>query len=388
MIRGMEITPELTAAVDHVLSTTRAVRKRIDLDRPVEDQVIYDCIDLAEQSPTGGNQSTRRWLVIRDPEQKRAVADLYRAAGGDWIIANHEGVKGTGHHNEKVLASAAHLAENLERMPAIVIVSIWGEHDNSGRPGLFDSVIQGAWSFCLALRARGLGSAWTTLHLAKADEFRALFGMPDGLTQVVLLPVGYTVGTDFRPAPRISAREITYVDRWGDTRAGNADGPLTFASGPGVTVEVETKAKPAALWPLISDPDLLARWSDEFMGATWDDEPGVGRRFTGRNANDVFGEWETSSVCTHFDEDRCFGWKVQRPDADEPGTQWRLELIPLAGGTRLRFAMRFGPGQSGLTWNISEDPDNEAAIIRRRQDQHRANMRRCAEGIIALAEAT
>ena len=386
MMRVMEITPDLTAAVDHVLSTTRAVRKRIDLERPVEDQVIYDCIDLAEQSPTGGNQSTRRWLVIRDPEQKKAVADLYRAAGGEWIMASYEGVKGTGHHNEKVLSSAAFLAENLERMPAIVIVTIWGEHDASGRPGLFDSVIQGAWSFCLALRARGLGSAWTTLHLAKADEFKELLGMPEGLTQIVLLPVGYTVGTDFRAAPRISAREITYVDRWGYTMADNADGPLTFAAGPGVTVEVETKAKPETIWPFISDPDLLARWSTEFQGAEWDDGPGVGKRFTGRNSNDVFGEWTTSSVCTHFDENRCFGWKVQRPDADEPGTQWRLEIIPLAGGSRLRFAMRFGPGESGLTWNISVNPDQETEIIRARQDEHRANMLRCAEGIIALAE--
>ncbi|MFT5202120.1 MAG: nitroreductase/uncharacterized protein YndB with AHSA1/START domain [Candidatus Aldehydirespiratoraceae bacterium] len=382
----MEITPDLTAAVDHVLSTTRAVRKRLDLDRPVEDQVIYDCIDLAEQSPTGGNQSTRRWMVIRDAEQKKALADLYLEAGGEWIIASYKGVQGTGHHNEKVLASAAHLAENLEHMPAIVMVGIWGEHDNSGRPGLFDSVIQGAWSFCLALRARGLGSAWTTVHLGKAAEIRDLIGMPEGITQIVLLPVAYTVGTEFKAAPRISAREITYVDRWGDTMAANADGPVTFAAGPGVTVEVETKATPKDLWPFVSDPDLLARWSDEFQGASWDDEPGEGTRFAGRNAIEGFGEWETSSVCVAYRPNREFGWKVQRLDADEPGTQWRLELVPLAGGTRLRFAMRFGPGSSGLTWNIDSEPERETDIIRDRQNVHRTNMQRCAEGIVALAE--
>jgi nitroreductase/uncharacterized protein YndB with AHSA1/START domain len=382
----MEITPDLTAAVDHVLSTTRAVRKRLDLDRPVEDQIIYDCIDLAEQSPTGGNQSTRRWMVIRDAEQKKALADLYLEAGGEWIIASYKGVEGTGHHNERVLASAAHLAENLENMPAIVMVGIWGEHDNSGRPGLFDSVIQGAWSFCLALRARGLGSAWTTVHLGKAAEIRDLIGMPEGITQIVLLPVAYTVGTEFKAAPRISAREITYIDRWGDTMAANADGPVTFAAGPGVTVEVETKATPEDLWPFISDPDLLARWSDEFQGATWDDEPGEGTRFTGRNAIEGLGEWETSSECVAYRPNREFGWKVQRPDAEEPGTQWRLELVPLAGGTRLRFAMRFGPGSSGLTWNIDSEPERETEIIRDRQNVHRTNMQRCAEGIIALAE--
>ena len=382
----MEISPDLTAAVDHVLSTTRAVRKRLDLDRPVEDQVIYDCIDLAEQSPTGGNQSTRRWMVIRDAEQKKALANLYLEAGGEWIIASYKGVEGTGHHNEKVLASAAHLAENLEHMPAIVMVGIWGEHDNSGRPGLFDSVIQGAWSFCLALRARGLGSAWTTVHLGKAAEIRDLIGMPEGVTQIVLLPVAYTTGTGFKAAPRISAREITYINRWGDTMAANADGPVTFAAGPGVTVEVETKATPKDLWPFISDPDLLARWSDEFQGATWDDEPGEGTRFTGRNAIEGLGEWETSSVCVAYRPNREFGWKVQRPDADEPGTQWRLELVPLAGGTRLRFAMRFGPGPSGLTWNIDSEPERETEIIRDRQDVHRTNMQHCADGILALAE--
>lgn len=382
---GSPVVPaESIATVDHVLSTTRAVRLRLDLDRTVEDQTIFDCIDLAEQSPTGGNQSTRRWIVIRDPDQKKALADLYREAGGNWIIAQHETIKDTGHHNEKVTASAAHLAENLERVPAIVIVAIWGEHDNSGRPGLFDSVIQGAWSFCLALRARGLGSAWTTLHLQKADEVNELLGIPDGVTQIVLLPVAYTRGTDFRPAPRISSRAITYFDRWGDTRAANADGPLTHASGPGVTVEIEIDTKPDEIWPYISDPDLLARWSDEFMGATMDGPPALGSTFVGHNHHDTLGDWDTTSHVVGCDEGRLFAWAVRDPD--EPSTQWRFELVPLAGGTRLRFAMRFGPGSSGLTWAISNDPDDEAAIIRDRQDTHRANMTRCVEGIRKLAE--
>ena len=377
---------ESIAAVDHVLSTTRAVRLRLDLETPVDDQTIHDCIDLAEQSPTGGNQSTRRWLVIRDPEQKLALAGLYREAGGKWIIAQHDAIKGTGHHNEKVTASAAHLAENLERVPAIVIVTIWGEHDNSGRPGLFDSVIQGAWSFCLALRARGLGSAWTTLHLSRADDFKTLLGIPDGVTQIVLLPVAHTLGTEFRPAPRISSRTITYFDRWGDTRAANADGPLTFDAGPGVTVEVEIDTKPNRIWPFVSDPDLLATWSEEFTGASWDTDPGLGATFTGRNHIDGFGDWETTSHITGYDESRLFEWAVRDPDS--PGTRWRFELVPLAGGTRLRFAMRFGPGSSGLTRTIGEDPDNEATIIRARQDVHRANMTRCVEGIKQLAEAS
>lgn len=380
-----EIDPGAVAAVDHVLRTTRAVRKRLDLERPVDDQTIYDCIDLAEQSPTGGNQSTRRWLVVRDPEKKAALAALYRAAGGSWMIDQHKAVTGTGHHNEKTLASAAYLAENLEHIPAIVLVTIWGEHDGSGRPGLFDSVVQGAWSFCLALRARGLGTAWTTIHLAAAEQVAELFGMPDGLTQIVMFPVAHTIGTEFRPAPRVSAREITYIDEWGNTQGANADGPTTFASAPGVTVEVEIDCKPAAIWPHVSDPDLLARWSDEFMGATWDGEPGLGATFTGRNHHEALGDWETTSHIVGWNENREFAWAVRDPE--DSGTRWRFELVPLAGATRLRFAMTFGPGSSGLTWSIDSDPDNEAAIIRERQAIHRANMQRCVDGIRDLVEA-
>ena len=135
---------------------------------------------------------------MRDPARKEALAELYREAGGDWIIRSAERMAGRDDPNEAVTRSAAHLARHLGDVPAIVIPTIWGTHDGSGRPGLFDSVIQAAWSFCLALRSRGLGSAWTTLHLAKAPEVANLFGIPEGVTQIALFPVAYTVG---RPAP-------------------------------------------------------------------------------------------------------------------------------------------------------------------------------------------
>ena len=134
------------------------------------------------------------------------------------------------------------------------------------------------------------------MHLNRADAVKELLGIPYGVTQFVLLPVAHTIGTEFRPTPRVPARTITYVDRWGDTRAGNADGPLTHDSGAGVAVETEIDAAADATW----------------------NEP-----------------------------NRLFAWAVRDPDA--PRTQWRFELIPLAGATRLRFAMTFGPGPSGLT---------------------------------------
>ncbi len=374
-----------TDETDRLLSTTRSVRRRLDLEREVPEELLLDCIDLAEQAPTGGNQTSRRWLIIRDPDTKAALADLYREAGGDWIVENAERIAGTGHRNERTLDSGAHLARNLQHVPAIVLVTIYGEHDGSGRPGLFDSVIQAAWSFCLALRSRGLGSAWTTLHLGAADRVADLLDLPAGVTQIVLLPVAWTVGDDFRPAPRRPAREITWFDRWGHTTQRPAEGPLVLADGPGVTVEVEVKAPPDEVWPYIADINLPARFSDEFQGAEWiSEEPGVGATFLGRNRRDDMPEWEVTCHVVGYEPDHLFAWNSV--DADNAAAQWSLELVSLAGATRLRFAMVLGPGPSGLTMIIGQMPDMEAKIIANRQKEQAANMRRCVEGIRDLVE--
>lgn len=370
---------------DRLLSTTRSVRRRLDLEREVPEELLLDCIDLAEQAPTGGNQTSRRWLIIRDPDTKAALADLYREAGGDWIVENAERIAGTGHRNERTLDSGAHLARNLQHVPAIVLVSIYGEHDSSGRPGLFDSVIQAAWSFCLALRSRGLGSAWTTLHLGAADRVADLLDLPEGVTQIVLLPVAWTIGDDFRPAPRRPAREITWFDRWGRTTQRPAEGPVVHADGPGVTVEVDVKAPPTDVWPYISDIQLPARFSDEFQGAEWlSDTPEVGATFLGRNQNENLGDWEVTCHVAGYEENRVFAWNAG--DAEDPSAQWRFELISLAGSTRLRFSMVLGPGPSGLTAVIDAMPDKEAKIIANRQKHQAANMRRTIEGIRDLVE--
>ena len=370
---------------DRLLSTTRSVRRRLDLEREVPEELLLDCIDLAEQAPTGGNQTSRRWLIIRDPDTKAALADLYREAGGDWIVENAERIAGTGHRNERTLDSGAHLARNLQHVPAIVLVSIYGEHDGSGRPGLFDSVIQAAWSFCLALRSRGLGSAWTTLHLGAADRVADLLDLPEGVTQIVLLPVAWTIGDDFRPAPRRPAREITWFDRWGHTTQRPTEGPVVHADGPGVTVEVDVKAPPTDVWPYISDIPLPARFSDEFQGAEWlSDTHEVGATFLGRNQNENLGDWEVTCYVAGYEENRVFAWNAG--DAEDPSAQWRFELIPLAGSTRLRFSMVLGPGPSGLTAVIDAMPDKEAKIIANRQKHQAANMRRTIEGIRDLVE--
>jgi nitroreductase len=248
MIDAMIGRPMMDAAVElveGVLTTTRSVRRRLDLDRPVPDDLIRRCIDVAEQAPTGGDLASRRWLVIRDPEVRRAMADIYRAAGGQALLDSAARSAGTGRAGERMMASAAHLAAHLEEVPVLVLVLIWGQHDGSGNPGLFDSVLQSAWSFCLALRAHGLGSAWTTLHLARKHEVADLLGIPDGVTQVVLLPVAWTTG-EFRPANRRPAEAITFYDHWGRTYDG------------GITVECDVEAPKRVVAERVAACDLDA----------------------------------------------------------------------------------------------------------------------------------
>ena len=367
--------------IDALLSSTRSVRRRLDLERPVPQELVLECIDLAEQAPTGGNVSSRRWMIVRDAATKERLAELYRAAAGVWMIETADRLAGTGHDSERVMASAAHLAEHLAEVPVIVIPCIWGRHDGSGNPGLFDSVIQSAWSFCLAARARGLGTAWTTAHLSKGDEVAELLGVPYGVSQIALLPLAYTIGTDFSPAPRRSAAELAYLDRWGVTTATPIDGRALLADGPTMTVELDVDAPPAAIWPVVSDPATPARFSEELLDARWGegDEPGVGARIVGRNQHRAIGEWETTSFVVDWRPDRAFAWHVS--DIEHPGARWSFELEPRPGGSRVRMSVRLGPGTSGSTWAIEQRPDREADIIARRLEEHSANMRRTLDGV-------
>ena len=371
--------------VDSVLRTTRAVRRRLDLERPVPDEIILQCIDLAEQAPSGANIASRRWLVIRDAGVKAKIADLYRTAGGASIIQMAEQLKGTGSHREHTATSSAYLAQNMERVPALVIPTIWGEHDGSGRPGLFDSVIQSAWSFCLALRARGLGTAWTTMIFQKREEVVDILGIPKGVTPIVLLPVAWTIGTDFKPTARRPAAQITWFDHWGHTNSQPFDGDILDAQ-PGVTVEVDVEAPPQRLWDLISDVTLPARFSDEFQGAEWldGDGPRAGARFVGRNS---IGErqWETTSHVVACDAPRLFAWNVS--DAETPSAQWRFELDRVGNSTRLRQCMTMGPGRSGTTRAMQDDPDNAMQILAARRATLRRNMELTVQGIKQLAES-
>jgi nitroreductase/uncharacterized protein YndB with AHSA1/START domain len=381
----MDLDPTMidTAMIDHALMTTRSVRARLDLERDVPDQVILDCIDVAEQAPTGGNQGSRRWMVIRDQATKDAMAELYLKAGGSWVIESAKKLEGTDHHSAKMMQGARRLAENIAQVPALVIPTIIGRHDGSGRPGLFDSVIQAAWSFQVALRARGLGSTWTTMYLAEADAVAELLHLPDNVTQIALFPVAYTIGTDFRPAKRYPARDITYFDRYGFTLEGDRSEPRTMANGPGVTAEIDIAAEPAAVWAAVTDLANHSRWSDELKIAVWDssDDPGVGSTFTGQNGNERIGEWQVTCTVTHWEPKRSFGWLVGT-DAASAAARWRFDIEPIPGRqSRLRYHVDLGPGPSGLTGLIAENPDAEPLFIAGRQEMLRTNMAATIAGI-------
>ena len=279
--------------------------------------------------------------------------------------------------DRQVTASALYLAEHLAEVPAIVIPTIIGRHDGSGRPGLFDSVIQAAWSFCLALRARGLGTAWVTGRPARTEaRVKEILGIPDQMTEIAVFPVAYTIGTDFRRAPRLPARAITFFDHFGATFEHGPADSIRFEDGPGAVAEIDIDAPIDRIWRLVTDLNLPARFSDEFLGAEWaGDERGIGAMFQGRNRHDAVGEWSVPCFVDAFDEHRRFGWCTS--DRQNPGARWRFDLEPNGGGTRLRFSYHMGPGPSGTTMAIAAHPGKEsrrpAPPARRGIRQHAAH---------------
>lgn len=220
------------AAVDHVLSTTRSVRKRLDFSRPVEPEVIERCIAIALQAPTGSNAQGWRFLVLTDADKRKGIADLYlrafthyRAQGvTDQRLAAMDAPAAAQYR--RVVDSSTYLAEHMHEAPVMVIPCIEGRVERAGavvQAGFYGSILPAAWSFMLALRARGLGTAWTTLHLVYEKEAAALLGIPDTVTQAALFPVAYTHGTDFKPAARIPAERLTFWNAWGQGRAAAAE---------------------------------------------------------------------------------------------------------------------------------------------------------------------
>jgi len=213
-------------AADKLLTTTRSVRKRLDLDRPVDPMVIDECIEVALQAPTGTNAQNWAFVVVTDPEKKKAIADAYRKAGEIMAGSGYPPPLPAGDPREhvmpKVMESATYLGEVLERVPVHVIPCVQGRVESVpmvvAQASTYGSILPAAWSFMLALRARGLGTAWTTIHLFFEKEIAALLGIPDDWTQTALFPVAYYTGDDFRPAHRLPAADMTHWNGWGQSR--------------------------------------------------------------------------------------------------------------------------------------------------------------------------
>lgn len=207
------------AMTDELLATTRAVRKRLDLQRPVPRDVIEECLELAVQAPTGSNSQSWRWVLVDDADKRKGLADLYRKSADAYLAqAGAEAEKHGDAQTQRVFGSAVYLAEHLHEVPLHLIPCVKGRPPAETPPamlaGLYGSIFPAVWSFQLALRARGLGSALTTLHLAHEREAAELLGLPDDVLQVALLPVAYTKGTDFKRAERPSVSTITHWNGW------------------------------------------------------------------------------------------------------------------------------------------------------------------------------
>jgi nitroreductase len=204
---------------DALLATTRAVRKRLDFDRPVPREVILECLQLATQAPTGSNQQGWRFVVVEDAKLREATARYYAQAAGDYLKTAREAVAEQGDvQTVRVYDSALWLIDNLAKAPVFVIPCIEGRPPENApnvmQASHYGSIFPAVWSFQLALRARGLGTVLTTLHLMHEGEVAELLGIPEDVMQVALLPVAYTRGTNFKRAQRPPVETITHWDKW------------------------------------------------------------------------------------------------------------------------------------------------------------------------------
>lgn len=211
---------KLNLSADEVLTTTRSVRKRLDLTKPVPREVILECLQIALQAPTGSNSQGWQWMFVEDPAKKKVIADLYGKNFDAYTAQSRTWPEGDLRATQvaQVRDSATYLRERFHEVPVLLIPLIEGRLDGVGAfqgASAWGSLLPAVWSFMLALRERGLGSAWTTLHLPDEREVADLLGIPfDRFTQGGLFPIAYTIGTDFKPAKRLELEGLVHWDTW------------------------------------------------------------------------------------------------------------------------------------------------------------------------------
>lgn len=209
------------ASTDHLLETTRSVRKRLDFSRPVPRAVIEKCLEIALQAPTGGNQQNWHFVVVTDPAKRKALADIYRKGWAIYTQMERPPMAADDPRTSqlpRVVDSAQFLADHFEEAPAMIIPCVEGRVEQMPQfvqASMYGSILPAVWSLMLALRSRGIGSAWTTIHLMNEKEAAAVLGIPDTFTQAALLPVAYFTGKDFKPAERLPLSTVTSWNTWG-----------------------------------------------------------------------------------------------------------------------------------------------------------------------------
>ena len=206
----------LPLSPDELLTTTRTVRKRLDLDRPVPTALILECIDIARQAPSGSNRQGWHWLVVTDPAKRRFIGDIYGARVQEYLSAGRRpGDAEQDRRRGRIVDSVAWLGEHMSDVPVLVVACIRAKNlPAENQAGLWGSVLPAAWSYALAARARGLGTAWTTLHLGSEREIGDFFGLPTDIRQGVLLPTAFYTGESFKPAPRGPLDEVLHMNGW------------------------------------------------------------------------------------------------------------------------------------------------------------------------------
>jgi nitroreductase len=217
---------KLNLSIDDALRTTRAVRRRLDLHRPVEPEILRECIELAIQAPSGSNNQNWHFIIVTDPQQRQALGDLYRKGFATYCALAQAGkavaMRRTAMPDREAIFKLQHsshyLLEHIHEVPVMVLPCIEDRVDGEvvvEQANAWGSILPATWSFMLAARARGLGTCWTTLHLYHEREAAAVLGIPyDQVMQVALIPVAYTQGTAFRPAPRHPAERVMHWNHW------------------------------------------------------------------------------------------------------------------------------------------------------------------------------
>ena len=209
------------ASVDYILETTRSVRKRLDLKRSVDRATVERCLEIAIQAPTGSNRQGWKWLIVTDAEKKAKIGEYYKQSWYAYAGVAPRSAPGDepSAQMQRVISSARYLADHMHEAPMMIFPCVAGRANDASpaaNAGLYGSIIPAAWSLMLALRARGIGSAWTTLHLSYEKECNEVLGIPADVTTAALLPAAYFTGETFKKAGRVPAKALTYWESWGE----------------------------------------------------------------------------------------------------------------------------------------------------------------------------